>query len=50
LKNAKSTGTGKYEKLLAVCSKLSPLATDMAYRCIAMRMAHARWAGSGKSS
>jgi phosphotransacetylase len=29
----KSTGTGKYEKLLAACSKLSPVSTAVAYPC-----------------
>jgi phosphate acetyltransferase len=33
MKKTKSTGTGKYEKLLAVCSKLSPVATAVAYPC-----------------
>lgn len=50
MKNAKPNGTGKYEKLLAVCSKLSPVATAVAYPRIAMRLAHARRTDSGKSS
>jgi phosphate acetyltransferase len=29
----KSTGTGKYEKLLVACSKLSPVSTAVAYPC-----------------
>ena len=33
MKKAKSTGTGKYEKLLEVCKKLSPVATAVAYPC-----------------
>ena len=33
MKKTKSTGTGKYEKLLEVCKKLSPVATAVAYPC-----------------
>lgn len=32
-KSKSATGTGKYENLLAVCSKLSPVATAVAYPC-----------------
>ena len=30
---SKSTGTGKYEKLLATCSKLAPVSTVVAHPC-----------------
>jgi phosphate acetyltransferase len=33
MSKAKSTGSGKYEKLIEVCKKLSPVATAVAYPC-----------------
>jgi phosphate acetyltransferase len=33
MKKSQTTGSGKYEKLLATCSKLSPVATAVAYPC-----------------
>jgi phosphate acetyltransferase len=33
MKKSKSTGTGKYEKLLADCKKLSPISTAVAHPC-----------------